>query len=72
MRNITKADRDQQNHDHKMAREFESAAWDVVAAIKISGKAPAYHRSVMERHRAQWPALWRALDQLVKVTDTEP
>lgn len=43
----------------------ESVAVDaIIRAIDESGPNPAYHRKVMARHRAEWPTLWAALDQL--------
>lgn len=29
------------------------------------GPRPEVHRDVLERHRAEWPTLWRAIDALV-------
>lgn len=42
----------------------ERAALEVLWAIDNPGPRPDYHRAVMERHRAEWPTLWRALDNL--------
>lgn len=44
----------------------DQAGAAVVRAIKDEGAHPAYHREVMARHRKEWPALWRALDALVR------
>ena len=44
----------------------DAAVQAVRRAIEDAGSHPGYHRSVMKRHRAEWPALWRALDQLLE------
>lgn len=37
----------------------------VSRAIHDQGPVPGFHRRVADRHRREWPTLWRALDQLV-------
>ena len=44
--------------------DTEKAALAVLHAIANPGPHPDYHRQVMELHRAEWPTLWRALDDL--------
>jgi len=34
-------------------------------AIEDKGPCPEFHREIMRRHRAEWPALWRAIDSLL-------
>lgn len=34
-------------------------------AVNDPGPQPEHHRKVMERHRAEWPTLWRAIDALL-------
>jgi len=34
-------------------------------AIEDKGPYPKLHNKVMRRHRAEWPALWRAIDALL-------
>lgn len=42
-------------------------------AIKNPGHNPSYHQQVMDRHRAEWPTLWNAIDNLLlTVSETEP
>lgn len=36
-------------------------AWE--RAYNDPGPAPALHYATMRRHRAEWPTLWRSLDQ---------
>jgi hypothetical protein len=36
----------------------------VVRAIEDEGSVPRWHRDIMRRQRAEWPALWRELDRL--------
>ena len=36
-------------------------------AINQEGPVPNYHRHVMRKHRAEWPVLWKALDNAMKV-----
>lgn len=35
----------------------------VLRAIDDAGPQPKYHADVMRRHRAEWPTLWRAIDE---------
>ena len=45
---------------------MDDAALEAVRrAITDAGSHPGYHRSVMRRHRAEWPSLWHALDKLL-------
>jgi hypothetical protein len=32
------------------------------SAIEDEGRFPTVHRAIMERHRQQWPYLWKVLD----------
>jgi len=34
-------------------------------AIEDKGPYPEFHNKVVRLHRAQWPALWRAIDALL-------
>jgi len=34
-------------------------------AIEDAGPYPESHWRIMRRHRAEWPALWRAIDALL-------
>ena len=40
-------------------------------AILDEGFHPIHHRQVMARHRREWPVLWKAIDELVKVQPKE-
>lgn len=35
-------------------------------AIYDEGVQPRFHRSLMYKHRNQWPTLWKAIDDLIK------
>jgi hypothetical protein len=35
-------------------------------AILDPGRDPVWHRRTMERHRREWPVLWRAIDRLLR------
>lgn len=35
-------------------------------AIDDAGRYPLFHEKVMKKHRFEWPALWAAIDRLVK------
>lgn len=48
---------------------LEHAAYEVRRALREEGRQPQWHRSLMARHRAEWPVLWAALDQLVAAID---
>lgn len=37
----------------------------VRSAVHEPGPMPNFHRRVADRHRREWPTLWRALDSLV-------
>ena len=41
------------------------------AAITDAGPHPEYHYTLMERHRAEWPTLWAALDALLAAPFTQ-
>lgn len=43
--------------------EDEAAARAWRRAYDDPGSHPAYHRQVTQRHRAEWPVLWRSLDR---------
>ena len=36
-------------------------------AITDAGPVPEYHRTIMARHRREWPTLWQAIDALLAV-----
>jgi hypothetical protein len=49
--------------------EYQAAAEKIARAIRDEGVAPAFHRSLMRAHRRQWPTLWQAIDELLRVFD---
>lgn len=49
---------------------LEHAAYEVRRALREEGRQPQWHRSLMARHRAEWPVLWAALDQLLAAVDS--
>lgn len=46
--------------------ELRAALEQLKAAIREQGPAPAYHRAVMARQRAEWPTFWNAIDQVFR------
>lgn len=38
-------------------------------AITQEGPVPQYHRHVMRKHRSEWPVLWKAIDNAIKVVN---
>lgn len=44
---------------------LENAAHEVKRAVVVPGPVPQHHRSIMSRHRAEWPTLWEAIDHLL-------
>ena len=46
--------------------ELRRAVADVINAIIDKGSHPEYHDMIMERHRLEWPILWKRLDELKK------
>jgi hypothetical protein len=55
--------------DAKRQRELVAA---VARAIRDEGPQPEHHRATMVRHRAEWPALWAALDALTRDASPPP
>ncbi len=45
-------------------RRLRSAIGTVIAAIDNKGPHPGYHSLIAAQHRAEWPTLWKALDNL--------
>jgi hypothetical protein len=41
-------------------------------AVRTVGPAPRYHRRILRRHRREWPALWRAIDNAVNLIERIP
>jgi hypothetical protein len=41
-------------------------------AIYDEGVNPQHHRSVMRRHRKEWPTLWEAIDESMKDLAQKP
>jgi hypothetical protein len=42
------------------------------SALHDEGRNPQYHRQLMKRHRAEWPTLWSAIDNLRYVAQPRP
>lgn len=42
-----------------------NAVTAIRTAINDAGPRPDVHRRTMERHRREWPALWKAIDELL-------
>lgn len=38
---------------------------DLIEAIRDEGPNPQHHETIMNQHRAEWPTLWKALDQIL-------
>lgn len=51
---------------------LEQAALELRRAVVLPGPQPQWHRSVIARHRAEWPTLWRAIDQVLAALDAPP
>lgn len=45
--------------------DLTKAIQDLREAIRNEGSHPAWHRGIMERHRREWPTLWKAIDALL-------
>lgn len=37
-------------------------------AIENAGPEPRFHRSMMHRHKKEWPTLWKAIRKIVNTT----
>ena len=44
---------------------------EILKALRDPGRDPEHHIKVMNRHRDEWPTLWKALDRLM-LGDTPP
>lgn len=44
---------------------LEQAALELRRAVVLPGPQPQWHRSVIARHRAEWPKLWAAIDSII-------
>ena len=44
--------------------DLEKAIENLISAINTEGPVPQYHQHVMRKHRAEWPALWKAIDEI--------
>lgn len=44
---------------------LEAAAHEIKRAVVVPGPVPQHHRSILARHRAEWPTLWDAIDHLL-------
>ncbi len=43
---------------------LRAAIGTVIAAIDKKGPHPGYHDALTAQHRAEWPTLWQAIDNL--------
>jgi hypothetical protein len=48
--------------------EIQEALEELRAAIENEGPHPLWHQQTMQRHRQEWPILWRAIDRLRDVS----
>lgn len=46
--------------------ELRSAVEDLRVTIMNRGPNPSMHDKIMQRHRREWPTLWRAIDHLLR------
>lgn len=49
-----------------MVDNIHAAALQVVDAIRNEGSHPNFHRTVIAKHRREWPTLWCQLDRLIE------
>jgi hypothetical protein len=50
---------------------LSSLIGDIGAAVKHKGRYPEYHDILLERHRKEWPYLWRRIDKALNEVDGE-
>lgn len=53
----------------KKESNMENSIAELVKAIRDRGAVPQFHNHVMRKHRAEWPTLWNAIDNIVKEYD---
>lgn len=51
--------------------DLDKSIQKLIDAIKVEGPVPQYHRHVMRKHRAEWPALWKAIDEIVLLHESD-
>lgn len=47
--------------------QFDRAVLDVVTAITNKGSHPDYHDKIQREHSSQWPVLWYALYEVIRI-----
>lgn len=55
----------------EMERErdrWKKLAEELAEAITNEGESPKFHRSVMKKHRSEWPTLWNRIDKIIAAT----
>jgi hypothetical protein len=45
--------------------KWKKLAEDLAEAITNEGESPKFHRSVMKKHRSEWPTLWGRIDKIM-------
>ena len=48
--------------------ELLAALKSIRKAVFDEGRAPGHHHAVMNRHRREWPVLWKAIDKALKAS----
>ena len=51
--------------------DLEKAVEKLIAAIKVEGPVPQYHRHVLRKHRSEWPTLWKAIDEISAIYESD-
>lgn len=56
----------------EMERErdkWKKLAEQLIEAITNEGQSPKFHRTVMNKHRSEWPTLWNRIDKIAKAVN---
>lgn len=45
---------------------LQEATDQLIEALNNEGPVPSHHRWMLNKHRQEWPRLWRAIDLIVE------
>jgi hypothetical protein len=48
---------------------YKMLCQDIAFAVIDEGVFPKYHKAVLNRHKNQWPFLWKRIDSMIEFLD---